>query len=260
MRMRLESLVFFNRTQQPPPLQQRPGGTRWKGSTYGAGDTDVSSSHKYVFYFLFFYTLLNFTFLLDYVCKQMNERPPLSNLIRERRTGTRWRGSTYGAGDVCGSSPHSTFIFLLFFYSTKFIFLLDYLIERANGHLDRHTQVPGQQRTGDSRHICLESLVFFFCYERFGRFFFFLLRFLQSKWFFVTSYKYGTTTNGHAHWHLTPHLTPHQHRAVASHGSPSLYHMISCSILVLYSFVKLIISFNFFITQFYKSERYFILS
>lgn len=199
MRMRLESLVFFNRTQQPPPLQQRPGGTRWKGSTYGAGDTDVSSSHKYVFYFLFFYTLLNFTFLLDYVCKQMNERPPLSDLIRERRTGTRWRGSTYGAGDVCGSRPHSTFIFLLFFYSTKFIFLLDYLIERANGHLDRHTQVPGQQRTGDSRHICLESLVFFFCYERFGRFFFFLLRFLQSKWFFVTSYKYGTTTNGHAH-------------------------------------------------------------
>ena len=105
MQMRLESLVFFNRTQQPPPLQQRPGGTRWKGSTYGAGDTDVSSSHKYVFYFFIFYTLLNFTFLLDYVCKQMNERPPPPNLIRERRTGTRWRGSTYGAGDVCGSSP-----------------------------------------------------------------------------------------------------------------------------------------------------------
>ena len=94
------------------------------------------------FLFLFiFYTLLIFTFLLDYVCKQMNERPPLSNLIRERQTGTRWRGSTYGAGDVCGSSPHSTFFFLLFFYSTKFIFLLDYLIERANGHLDRHTQL-----------------------------------------------------------------------------------------------------------------------
>ena len=156
--------------------------------------------------------------------------------------------------------PQYVYLTTFFFYSTKFIFLLDYLIERANGHLDRHTQVPGQQRTGDSRHICLESLVFFFCYERFGRFFFFLLRFLQSKWFFVASYKYGTTTNGHAHWHLTPHLTPHQHRAVASHGSPSLYHMISCSILVLYSFVKLIISFNFFITQFYKSERYVILS
>ena len=104
--------------------------------------TTFSSSHKYVFYFYFyFYTLLNFTILLDYVCKQMNERPPLSDLIRERRTGTRWRGSTYGAGDVCGSSPHSTFILLLFFYSTKFIFLLDYLIERANGHLDRHTQL-----------------------------------------------------------------------------------------------------------------------
>ena len=160
--------------------------------------TSPAPTSTFFIYFIF-YTLLNFTFLLDYVCKQMNERPPLSNLIRERRTGTRWRGSTYGAGDVCGSSPHSTFILLLFFYSTKFIFLLDYLIERVNGHLDRHTQVPGQQRTGDSRHICLESLVFFFCYERFGRFFFFLLRFLQSKWFFVTSYKYGTTTNGHAH-------------------------------------------------------------
>ena len=91
-------------------------------------------------------------------------------------------------------APTVRFSFYFFFTQLIFFFLLDYLIERANGHLDRHTQVPGQQRTGDSSPCC-----FSFVMSTSVGFFFFLLRFLQSKWFFVTSYKYGTTTNGHAH-------------------------------------------------------------
>ena len=67
--------------------------------------------------------------------------------------------------------------------------------------LHRHEKVPNENIRGPETQTLGKSFITF------------LMFFYSTKWFFVTSYKYGTMMNDD---NDHSHLTPHQHRAIMS--------------------------------------------